>query len=566
MTVPDAIGNQATARLLSQRGDASELEAERVSATLGGSEAKISKGAPSPYSLAPELGAGQPLDAAHRVHFEQRLGVGLDGVRVHADPVAAETARSMGAQAYTVGKDIVFAPGRYAPHTGTGEKLLAHELVHVAQGGTDAAIHRNEDVCAAPPNASMPEPAVCMPPPVAKAVLAGPKPIPDSHAAIVSRLAEVQKQLRSVGVVSIETTKELRDEEARLMTALASMQMYASNVPSLLALGNPSLVDWNAGNLRGLAAESTVLKQFYGGGTQLPKNYPGFDFLIDGDRSPMPGLHRGLPLSEDSFFASGGTLVQLKTLKNGEPGYMTNPQSIVNTLKAGMDKMVNKFGPGTARAERIGGEFFRVEHAGDPERMVMHVVLEQEPTAAQAAALAEAAEAGASLKIELIVTAPPKQPLIRMPGPTATAVIGLGVGLLGAYSKGVHAEAVLEEEGYVPPGAGVYESESLIIRLGSIVRGDLLAMHGDMGQLNVPVWRRRMKEACDKKAIGDTIVYTGYNGMERVEITYLKKPDGRWYFVEHDGPKGVIVPDLNLIIDLKVSEEAVTRNLTEDWY
>lgn len=54
-------------------------------------------------------------------------------VRIHMDSLAAESAREVGALAYTVGHHIVFAAGRYAPATGAGKLLLAHELAHVGQ-------------------------------------------------------------------------------------------------------------------------------------------------------------------------------------------------------------------------------------------------------------------------------------------------------------------------------------------------------------------------------------------------------------------------------------------------
>ena len=43
------------------------------------------------------------------------------------------SARAVNALAYTVGRDIVFAPGRYAPRANEGRRLLAHELAHVVQ-------------------------------------------------------------------------------------------------------------------------------------------------------------------------------------------------------------------------------------------------------------------------------------------------------------------------------------------------------------------------------------------------------------------------------------------------
>ncbi|GAB6266029.1 MAG: hypothetical protein STSR0001_14750 [Methanothrix sp.] len=54
-------------------------------------------------------------------------------VRVHTGTKAAESARAVGAHAYTVGQNIVFGLGQYAPETGPGQRLLAHELVHTIQ-------------------------------------------------------------------------------------------------------------------------------------------------------------------------------------------------------------------------------------------------------------------------------------------------------------------------------------------------------------------------------------------------------------------------------------------------
>jgi hypothetical protein len=54
-------------------------------------------------------------------------------VRVHADASAQRSAREVDALAYTVGRDIVFGAGQYAPGTRPGMRLLAHELAHVVQ-------------------------------------------------------------------------------------------------------------------------------------------------------------------------------------------------------------------------------------------------------------------------------------------------------------------------------------------------------------------------------------------------------------------------------------------------
>jgi outer membrane protein OmpA-like peptidoglycan-associated protein len=84
---------------------------------------------------------GEPLDTAARSTMESRFGQDFSGIRVHADPESASSAQAVGAKAYASGEQIAFAPGRYAPETATGERLLAHELAHVVQtrqGGGEA--------------------------------------------------------------------------------------------------------------------------------------------------------------------------------------------------------------------------------------------------------------------------------------------------------------------------------------------------------------------------------------------------------------------------------------------
>src|SRR5258705_9736607 len=50
------------------------------------------------------------------------------GIRLHTDESAAKSADSLGAAAYTRGRDIYFGAGKYAPVTSEGKELLAHEL------------------------------------------------------------------------------------------------------------------------------------------------------------------------------------------------------------------------------------------------------------------------------------------------------------------------------------------------------------------------------------------------------------------------------------------------------
>jgi hypothetical protein len=78
-------------------------------------------------------GPGRPLDPATRAFFEPRFGRDFSAIRTHDDAAAAQSARDIGARAYTVGNRIVFADGALAPHQPAGQHLLAHELAHTAQ-------------------------------------------------------------------------------------------------------------------------------------------------------------------------------------------------------------------------------------------------------------------------------------------------------------------------------------------------------------------------------------------------------------------------------------------------
>lgn len=75
----------------------------------------------------------QALRAGHRGSMESWFGHDFSAVRVHTDGTAAASARAIRAQAYTVGNDVVFDRGRYAPDSTSGRRLLAHELTHVVQ-------------------------------------------------------------------------------------------------------------------------------------------------------------------------------------------------------------------------------------------------------------------------------------------------------------------------------------------------------------------------------------------------------------------------------------------------
>jgi len=87
---------------------------------------------------------GTPLDDGLRSSMESAFGQSFENVRVHTDDQASKSAADVGANAYTVGSDVVFRSGQFDPGTPTGQRTIAHELAHVVQqsqgpvDGTDA--------------------------------------------------------------------------------------------------------------------------------------------------------------------------------------------------------------------------------------------------------------------------------------------------------------------------------------------------------------------------------------------------------------------------------------------
>jgi hypothetical protein len=95
--------------------------------------------------------------------LEPPFGYDFSQVHVHSGAKAAESAQAVGALAYTVGNDVVFAQGQYVAGDVASNKLLAHELVHLVQQSSGLArgdIQRSVDpaqVACAPNVANTPD-------------------------------------------------------------------------------------------------------------------------------------------------------------------------------------------------------------------------------------------------------------------------------------------------------------------------------------------------------------------------------------------------------------------------
>ena len=86
---------------------------------------------------------GRPLESGARAFMEAGFGADFSTVRVHTGALAARSAREVGAHAYAVGQDIVFADGRYDPASESGRRVIAHELAHTLQQSDDGTVRRS---------------------------------------------------------------------------------------------------------------------------------------------------------------------------------------------------------------------------------------------------------------------------------------------------------------------------------------------------------------------------------------------------------------------------------------
>jgi hypothetical protein len=134
------LGNRALGQLIQakftyegSKSSAGTHAAEAELATASNSSLNSLEAMKTSEAANSSRGEGRPLSDGERAFFEPRFKEDFGDVRLHTGGAASESARSIDARAYATGQDIIFADGHYAPHTGTGLRLMAHELAHVVQ-------------------------------------------------------------------------------------------------------------------------------------------------------------------------------------------------------------------------------------------------------------------------------------------------------------------------------------------------------------------------------------------------------------------------------------------------
>ena len=78
---------------------------------------------------------GDVLQGPLRREMETAIGFDFGSIRIHHDIAAQRASQMFQANAFTIGSDIFFGPGKFSPDTDGGRHLLAHELTHTIQQG-----------------------------------------------------------------------------------------------------------------------------------------------------------------------------------------------------------------------------------------------------------------------------------------------------------------------------------------------------------------------------------------------------------------------------------------------
>ncbi len=120
-SIASQIGNAGIARLVEGEG------IDRSGGGPGRLDHEVAR------AIDEQRGRGRELDTDARATLESGLGQDFSDVRIHDDAGAHALSKAVSAEAFTTGSDVFFQSGKYDPGSSEGQKLLAHELTHVAQ-------------------------------------------------------------------------------------------------------------------------------------------------------------------------------------------------------------------------------------------------------------------------------------------------------------------------------------------------------------------------------------------------------------------------------------------------
>lgn len=168
-------------------------------------------------------GGGSALEAPTQSFMESRFGADFSGVRIHTDHSAIQLSRELNAQAFTVGNDIYFNSGKYAPEASDGKHLLAHELTHVVQqNGSGSSAH--------------------IAPRIQRQLAPGGVPVTPQQIAQMHALLQDVNALMRAGALAAEESAAITAATAEAEAAIVTATEMAAAGSSAIAAGETALV------------------------------------------------------------------------------------------------------------------------------------------------------------------------------------------------------------------------------------------------------------------------------------------------------------------------------------
>lgn len=217
---------------------------------------------------------GLPLDPTVRSFMESRFGHDFKRVQVHTDDRAVESARAMRANAYTVNHHIVFGAGQYVPHSATGRKLLAHELVHVIQQGGDRRSETTGSLQWGSANLLQEQEADRASDHIVGAAALNPQPSP-----LAASSAQLQRQPNPTAQLNLTI-----DEKGKVDLTLSGPDMPVVGNPTLgirrRSDGSYDLLMGGKGKTVGASEIPLMLKGMMGSGTNPSTGKPTQEFRV----------------------------------------------------------------------------------------------------------------------------------------------------------------------------------------------------------------------------------------------------------------------------------------------
>jgi hypothetical protein len=234
------------------------------------------------------LSGPQRLGDDVRADMEERFGFDFESVQVYSSGAAAGSAVAIEAHAYTIGHDVVFAPGRFSTADPAGRRLLAHELAHVVQqsrsGGAAAADLERDAQCAARETGNLAQTSVSLAGPVA-----------------VQRQKAPEPPVEQVGLPPMLT---------RVLDAMG-LPCTSAEIGAALVGGMLHKLSTEFGGKRGQALRDHFASLSI---SDLPDLYLGWRIgLLEGMISPLTDMFGLLVLGERLLGALGGAIARART-------------------------------------------------------------------------------------------------------------------------------------------------------------------------------------------------------------------------------------------------------------